>query len=59
MAAENRLIEDVDRWMSFRAARNISSRTYNAFVARDVALIAPGLRGETKKLLAAIEERNA
>jgi nucleotidyltransferase substrate binding protein (TIGR01987 family) len=58
-AAENRLIEDVDVWMSFHAARNVTSRTYDASVARDVASIAPGLLAEAEKLLAAIEDRNA
>jgi nucleotidyltransferase substrate binding protein (TIGR01987 family) len=59
IAAENRLIEDVDIWMSFHAARNVTSHSYDASVARDVALIAPGLLAEAEKLLAAIEERNA
>ncbi len=33
--------------------------SWNASVARDVALIAPGLLAEAEKLLAAIEGRNA
>jgi len=59
IAAENRLIDDVDLWMSFHAARNITSHTYDASTARDVALIAPALLAEAERLLSAIELRNA
>lgn len=45
--------------MSFHAARNITSHTYDASVARDVAGIAPALLVEVEKLLSAIERRNA
>jgi nucleotidyltransferase substrate binding protein (TIGR01987 family) len=59
LAAENKLIDDVESWMSFHAARNAMSHTYDASVARDVALIAPALLAEAEKLLSAIEHRNA
>jgi len=40
MAAESRLIDDVDLWMSFHAARNQTSHSYDESVAHDVAAMA-------------------
>jgi nucleotidyltransferase substrate binding protein (TIGR01987 family) len=36
MSAESRLLSDVDKWMEFHRARNITSHTYNAAIAQDV-----------------------
>ncbi len=36
MGAENRLIDDVDAWMRYHAARNNTSHTYNLSIAAQV-----------------------
>jgi len=36
MAAENRLIADVSKWMEFHKARNLTSHIYNEEAAEDV-----------------------
>lgn len=39
-AAERGLIDDVEQWFSFRAARNKTSHTYDAAIAADVYRVA-------------------
>ena len=58
LAAEHRLIEDVDHWMSYHIARNQTSHMYNQEVAYRVYGAASGFVQDARRLLAALEERN-
>ena len=40
LAAQNRLIDDVDKWMEFQAARNQTHHIYNQDVADEVLAVA-------------------
>jgi nucleotidyltransferase substrate binding protein (TIGR01987 family) len=57
-ANENRLIDDVDLWMDFHAARNQTSRTYDEQTAEDVFETATAFLGQAQKFLKALECRN-
>jgi len=46
---ERGLLADVDAWMVFRDKRNITSHTYNAVKAADVAAGDPGILCNTPK----------
>jgi nucleotidyltransferase substrate binding protein (TIGR01987 family) len=58
LAAENRLIDDVDAWMHFHFQRNETSHTYDADTAGDVSSVAPEFLRASCALLAAIAARN-
>lgn len=58
LAAENRLIVDVDEWMEFHRARNISSHTYEKEIAEEVYQISKALLLASGDLLARLENRN-
>jgi hypothetical protein len=58
MAAENRLIDDVDAWMRYHAARNNTSHTYNLSVAAEVYAVSLDFAQDAGRLLAALEARN-
>lgn len=51
IAAENRLIEDVDQWMIYHQARNIMSHTYNEDRAEEVFAIAKIFAADAPVLL--------
>lgn len=53
--AERRLLPDVDAWMVFRDKRNITSHTYNAAKAAEVAAIIPSFADQAAGLLARLE----
>jgi len=57
-AAENGLIDDVDKWMTFHQARNSTSRIYNADVAADVYETAVRFVPEAEAVLQNIAVRN-
>lgn len=57
-AAENRLIDDVDLWMSFHAARNETSHTYDNDTAEEVCESARRFVGAAESLLASLRVRN-
>jgi nucleotidyltransferase substrate binding protein (TIGR01987 family) len=57
-AAEQRLISDVDVWMRFHDARNISSHTYEPAVADEVLRVAYAFLPEAQALLENLEVRN-
>lgn len=57
-AAENRLIDDVKLWMSFHAARNETSHTYDHETAEEVGESAEHFAAAAKSLLAALQARN-
>jgi nucleotidyltransferase substrate binding protein (TIGR01987 family) len=58
MAAEQRLIDDVEQWMRYHDARNLSSHTYLPEVADEVYRSAFDFHEAARKLLRAMEERN-
>jgi len=57
-AAENRLIEDVDRWMGFHSSRNETSHTYDQETAEEVSACAKEFASAAQSLLTALRERN-
>jgi len=58
LAAENRLIVDVDQWMRHHDARNLTSHTYDPVVAESVYLAAHDFARDAQRLLEALEARN-
>lgn len=58
LAFENRLINNVDRWMDFHKSRNETSHTYDQGTAEEVFLDAEFFIEDAKFLLQAIEARN-
>ena len=57
--AERGLLPDVDAWMVFRDKRNITSHTYNAAKAAEVAAIVPAFALQATDLLARLDECGA
>ena len=58
LAAESRLIADVDRWMDYHNARNSTSHTYNEEAAQRVFEEATEFTYDVKQLLMTLEARN-
>lgn len=58
LAAENKLIVDVDQWMLHHDARNVTSHTYNAKIADRVYRAALAFVQDARRLLEALEARN-
>ena len=58
LAIENKLIDDVDVWMDFHAARNRTSHTYDFDTAEKVYEVAKEFIVEVKKLYKEIEKKN-
>lgn len=58
LAAENRLIVDVDEWMRHHDARNQTSHTYDPAVAESVYAAAHDFARDAQRLLEALEARN-
>ena len=58
LAAKAGLIDDVDRWMDFHAARNRTSHTYNRAIAQSVFDLAPVFARQAQDMLAQLEQRN-
>jgi nucleotidyltransferase substrate binding protein (TIGR01987 family) len=58
LAAENKLISNVESWMDYHQSRNETSHVYDPGVAEDVyASVRPFLQ-DAKTLLSALEARN-
>ena len=57
-AAENRLIDDVDQWMRYHSARNLTSHIYQPEIAARVYSTAHDFARDAARLLAALEARN-
>ena len=55
---ENRLIDDVDRWMDHHEARNETTHTYRKATADEVYAAIPAFLEDAQLLLAALEARN-
>lgn len=58
LAAQQRLIADVDRWMQYHEARNITSHTYDARKAETVYSAIADFVHDARALLKALEARN-
>lgn len=58
MAAENQLINDVDKWMEFHQSRNETSHTYDNTTAEDVYVIAAEFAPVAEVFLKKIHTRN-
>lgn len=58
LAAESRLIEDVQQWMRYHDARNQTAHIYDPQIAQDVYGTARGFAKDARKLLQALEARN-
>ena len=58
VAAKAGLVDDVDRWMDFHAARNQTSHTYNRAIAQTVFDLAPVFATQAQALLMQLESRN-
>ena len=58
LAAENKLIDDVNQWMEYHDARNETSHTYDEDTAEDVFETARQFSADAENLLKALEARN-
>lgn len=58
LAAENRLIDDMEQWMRHHKARNQTSHIYETAIAEEVYAAVPGFACDARKLLEAMEARN-
>ena len=58
LAAENRLLADVEQWMRYQEARNLTSHTYQPEIAERVYNTAHDFAHDAARLLAALEARN-
>jgi len=58
LGAENRLIDDVEQWMRYHEARNLTTHTYQPEIAKKVYSTAHGFARDAARLLAALEKRN-
>jgi nucleotidyltransferase substrate binding protein (TIGR01987 family) len=58
LGAENRLIDDVEQWMRYHEARNVTSHTYQPEIAERVYNTAHDFTRDAARLLAALEARN-
>lgn len=59
LAAENRLLTDVDRWMDFHQARNRTSHTYDTAIAEIVLRESLAFLPAAQEFLHRLEQRNA
>lgn len=55
---ERGLLRDVDAWMVFRDKRNITSHTYNADKAADVAAVIPAFMEHAQALLTQLQAKD-
>jgi len=58
LAAENRLIEDVEQWMIYHGARNQTVHIYDLEIAQEVYETARGFVKDAAKFLRALEAHN-
>jgi nucleotidyltransferase substrate binding protein (TIGR01987 family) len=58
LAAESKLISDVDKWMEYHDARNETSHTYDEETAADVFGTAGEFARDAKMFLKALEAKN-
>ncbi len=58
MAAENRLIEDVEEWMTYHSARNQTSHQYDSTLAEETLNLMADFIRAAQRLLANLKARN-
>ncbi len=58
LAAENRLISDVNRWMEYHHSRNLTTHTYDEDTAEEVFQTANYFQTDAKKLVKELDIRN-
>ena len=58
IAAEERLIEDVEAWFRYHELRNLTSHTYNNSIANEILDAASPFSLASRALLTALEARN-
>lgn len=58
VSAENKLIDDISKWMEFHKARNSTFHIYDSFIAEEVYEIALEFLPYAKEFLKRLEERN-
>jgi len=58
LGAENRLLENVEQWMRYHEARNLTSHIYQPEIAERVYNTAHDFARDAARLLAALEARN-
>ncbi len=58
LAAENRLIEDVEQWMIYHGARNQTAHIYDLEIAQEVYETARGFVKDAAGLLQVLEAHN-
>ncbi len=58
MGAEFRLIDDVDLWMTFHAAKNQTSHSYNQITADEVFAVAKVFFPYSRELLTRLQAKN-
>ena len=58
LGAENRLLENVEQWMRYHEARNLTSHIYQPEIAERVYNTAHEFAPDAARLLAALEARN-
>ena len=58
LAAENRLIEDVEDWMAYNAARNQTSHQYDSALAEDILTLIDDFARAAQRLLDNLKARN-
>jgi nucleotidyltransferase substrate binding protein (TIGR01987 family) len=58
LAAENRLIEDVEEWMTYHEARNRTAHRYGSLWAEDVLSVIADFTRAAQRLLANLKTRN-
>jgi len=58
LAAENRLIEDVEEWMTYHAARNQSSHQYDSALAEETINLMADFVRAAQRLLNNLKDRN-
>jgi nucleotidyltransferase substrate binding protein (TIGR01987 family) len=58
LAAEHRLITDVEAWWDYHRARNLTSHIYDEDVAAEVFQVATIFLDDAQLFLAALEDRN-
>ncbi|MEZ7891408.1 MAG: HI0074 family nucleotidyltransferase substrate-binding subunit [Candidatus Wallbacteria bacterium] len=57
-AAENLLIEDFDRWLTYHELRNKTSHTYDGLIAAEIFNSARQFHGDAKAFLKTLKEKN-
>jgi len=58
LGAENRLIEDVDEWMSYHTARNLTAHQYDSALAEETLHVMADFIRAAHRLLANLKARN-